>query len=316
MKKLPVIQIQQTIILLIILVVGIYFYGLYITFYEVLLVFLTVFLTDFFARWFIEWKKQIPFSWINAAFWICFFLRTDETILFVFAWIIAILSKYIFITREWKHFFNPSNFWVFITLILFSDYAWINSLQWWNYTWWFSWGYLLSLLFVCLGWIFMYSRVFKKFKYNYALELALPVILLQSILFFIIPMWETLTSYFQFFSVSFFIFIFFMITDPHTMPHTRKWRIFHSILIVLFFYLLQFFINESYSILWGLFLATLLLPFVWKYEEVKVNSFFSVSDLIYLCFVLLISILVVVLLYLYGRPDFVFDNVCSNLFCK
>ena len=103
-----------------------------------------------------------------------------------------------------------------------------------------------------------------------------------------------------------------MFTDPKTVPKTSLVRVFYSISIVFTFYFLQFFINENYSILWALFLNTLLLPIVWNTEKLKSSK----AVVLYLILISIILISLVILIYLNGRPDLVFDNLCNQIICK
>jgi len=309
------IQVNQTIILSFILIIWVHFYNLDISYLEISFIFLSVIILDLFFIKFNTGKWIFPFSWLNAWFWIAFFLRSSDLIIYFFAALLAIVWKHIF-KVNWKHFMNPSNMGVFLVLVLFPQYAWINSLQWWNYTGIISYEYILIFILVFLLWIFISLRVYKFFKFTYLYDLILPFFLLHSILFFIIPYYETFSIYLQFFNVSFFIFTFFMLTDPKTVPKKSLTRVFYSFSIVLTFYILQFFINEGYSILWALFINTLLLPLVWKLEQYSINKFITKSIVFYLLLLWLMIISILVLVNIYPRPDLVFDNLCNQLICR
>jgi len=309
------IQVNQTIILSLILFIWIQFYNLDISYIEVSFIFLVVIILDLL---FIKYNKgewMFPYSWLNAWFWIAFFLRSTDLIIYAFAAILAIVWKNIF-RVEWRHFMNPSNMWVFLTLVLFPQFAWINTLQWWNYTGIITYNYILVSVLVVLLWIFISLRVYKFFKFSYLYDLILPFFILHSILFFIIPYYEDFSVYVMFFNVSFFIFTFFMLTDPKTVPKKSLTRVFYSFSIVLTFYILQFFINEGYSILWALFLNTLLLPLVWKLEQYIINKYITESIVFYLILLWLMILSIIVMINIYPRPDLVFDNLCNQLICK
>ena len=257
------VQHYQTLILSYILFIWVYFFWLDISILEIISVFVTVIVLDYvFLNGFkITQNSIIPYSWINAAFWICFFLRSEDIIIYIFAATLAICWKHI-ITLWWRHFLNPSNMWVFVTLCLFPQYTWVNTLQWWNYTWSAGFEYYIMLSTVILLWVYISFRVKKILHYDYLISYLVPFFLLHNVLFFVIPYYESISSYFLFFNISFFIFLFFMISDPKTIPQKTNSRVLYSFIIVLHFYLLQFFINENYSILWSLFISTLLLPLI------------------------------------------------------
>lgn len=309
------IQFQQTLILSSILSVGIVFFKLDISYLEVLAVFITVISLDFLLLNFYSDKKKtqgllFPFSGVNAAFWICFFLRSFDLAIYIFAASIAILWKHI-IVAHWKHFFNPSNMAVCFSLLLFPQYTWLNTLQWWNYTWEIGLSYIIMLIAVISFWMFMMFRVYKDFKFFYILDLIAPFLIFHFLLFFIIPFNESLSSFLLFFNVSFFIFTFFMLTDPKTVPKTSYGRVVFSISTVLSFYILQFHINEAYAILFALFFNTILLSIIWYVEKNK-KVYFLFAFLLLLIEILLI----IVSVSWYGYPDLVFDNVCNQLICK
>lgn len=317
------IQFNQTLTLSMILLLWINIYNLNISFFQVFVVFSTVITTDFLINWYKTWKIFFPYSWLNSWFWISFFLRATDTILFFWAWIIAILVKHFFTTALFndnkpRHFFNPSNFAVFITLILFPAFTWINPLQWWNYVD-SIYYYIILLVIIILG-------IRMQFKCKSIIwESTLPVIIsffLSSIIMFFFFAQESYNSALSFFTWSFFTFIFFMITDPKTVPENFINKILFWIWITFFFYILQYFINENYSILWWLFFMTILLPFIWFYESKDkkwkyLNKFkITFSNKILFYFLIILFLIIIIFSYYNWIPDLVFDNRCLELFCS
>lgn len=307
------IQTNQTLFLIIILIVWIQFYPIHYDYYKLVLVFSTVIFFDYFFHYLKTWEHKFPYSWVNAWFWISFFLRTDELIIYFFAWFIAILSKYIFLTNEKKHFFNPSNFWVVISLLLFQKYTWVNTLQWGNYLWLIYWQYILIMALIITFWFLITYRVYKVFGYKYFYDYLLIFILAHIWLFFIIPYNESFNTFIAFFSTTFFIFTFFMISDPKTVPTFSISRVFFAINIVLAFYILQFFINESYSLIISLTVNTIQLPLIWKLEKLN-NKKYLFYFFLTITFTMIAFI--VFLINIYWKPDLLFDNVCDKLICK
>lgn len=308
------IQTYQTLFLSLILTLGINFYDFDISVLEIICTFTTVIFLDFLFLNFPREDKKAPYlfphSWVNAGFWICFFLRSEDILIYIFAAILAIVGKHI-IRIQGRHFFNPSNFWVFLSLILFPQFAWVNTLQWGNYTGDLTVKYVSILLLIISLWLFMGVQVYKNFKYIYILELTLPSLLTHSILFFTIPLHESWSSFFVFFNASFFIFTFFMITDPKTIPRTALWRILYSISLPFTFYVLQFFINESYALLGGLFFNTILLPVIWILEKKRKSII-----IFYIFYYTFLVSTIGTCIFIYGQPDLVFNNTCNQLVCK
>ncbi len=308
------IQFNQTLTLILILTIGISFFGLNITYFESFIVFSTFIFTDFIINYFKTGKFSFPYSWVNAWFWITFFLRTDYILIYIFAWLLAIFSKHFFLTEKWKHFFNPSNFWVFLTLVLFTWFARTNPLQWWHYVD-SIYYYLILLLIIVLGVRMQLKCRSILWKSNF------PVIIsffLSSILMFFLFAQESYNAALSFFTWSFFIFIFFMITDPKTVPDNFLNKILFWIWITFSFYILQYFINENYSILWWLFLMTTLLPFIWHYESKEKflnKTKFTFSNKFLLSFLIILLSLIFILFYYNWIPDLVFANRCVQLMC-
>lgn len=316
------IQIHQTLWLSIILFFWVYFYWLDISFLEILTVFLSVIIFDLLLIKHDTWKFIFPFSWVNAWFWISFFLRTDDLIIYVFAAFLAILLKRIFrISQDsnlykWltkgRHFLNPSNAAVFLTLILFPLYSWTNPLQWWQSVW--IEYYLLAILLIFWFWILIEWRLKNILNINY-LDVIISILLTHLLLFFTITN-ESLSSALLFFNWAFFIFIFFQVTDPKTIPEKRLSRILYWVWIWLMFYLLWYFINENYALLWSLFFMTFFLPFIWKYEKIDVWKYFNKWDIFLLIIIFILIVSILYMIYSYWIPDLVFDNRCNQLFCR
>lgn len=317
------IQFNQTVWLSILLITWIEFYWLNIWYIEVFSIFTTVILLDFLLIKYETWKIVFPYSWVNAWFWISFFLRSDDLILFIFAWFVAIFSKKVFTTLIWdkrRHFFNPSNLGVFTTLVLFPYLAWTNPLQWWQWV-------DTSIYFIAIVLIFLASFNIEyrlKSILNFSLLDIIFWLLITHILFFYFFTNETIEWAYLFFNWSFWIFLFFMITDPKTIPTTREARVFFWIFVSLLFYILQYFINENYSLLASLFIMTMFLPIIWRYEFNLKNKnklskrFRNISQLRFLLLTIFFSMLLFLcwLITNYWVPDLVFNNRCNQLFCR
>lgn len=310
------IQTNQILLLSTILIIWVEFYWLNTNYIKISVIFSTLMILDALFLRVKTGKWTFPFSWVAAWFGISLFLRTDELLIYFFVCVLAIVWKNLFTIRG-RHFMNPSNMAIFTALILFPYYTWINTLQWGNHTWVISEQYLIILLIALFFWLFITYRVYQIFKYKYIIDYIWPFLILHLLLFFFFAQWETLNSAIGFFSVSFFIFVFHMITDPKTVPNKSFSRFFYSISIVLTFYILQFFINESYALLGSLFFNTLTLPIIWLLEEKKnIYKKLRPEILFLLTNIFIMVVFLSVLTQKYGRPDLAFDNVCQQLICK
>lgn len=310
------IQLSQTFVLLILLVIWVEFYNLNLTYLKIFVVFTTVALSDFIFYFLRTREIKFPFSWINAAFGILFFLRTEYLLIYFFAGFLAIAWKNILRIRG-RHFMNPSNMGVFITLALFPHYTWINTLQWGDYIWTPTFKYYSIIGIILLFWAFITFRVYQFFHFQYFLDYLLPFFILHIILFFVIPFHETVSTALLFFSVSFFIFMFHMMSDPKTVPETSSVRFLYATNIVLTFYILQFHINEGYAILGSLFFNTLFLPLIWFFENKNIkNTKINYAIVLYLIIITFMIVWIWISIIKYWRPDLLFDNICSQLICK
>jgi len=309
------IQLHQTWLLSLILGIGVIFYDLNISFLEIFVTFFTVIWLDLVITSYNKWKWVFPFSWVNAGFWISFFLRSDEILIYVFAWFLAIFSKYLF-TSGWKHFFNPSNFGVFVSLIIFPSIAWTNPLQWWQSV--ELQTYIFALIMILTFWFFIVSRLIKILNYKFY-DLIIAFVIAHLVLYFSITQESGVSSFYLFFNASFLVFIFFMITDPKTNALTRSSRILYAISTALMFYVLQFYINENYSLLGSLFCMTMCLPLIWKLEKKSVvlcNIKFNLSIVFLLFFITFLLLYMCFMVMLEGKVDLLFDNRCNQIMCK
>lgn len=306
-------QIYQTTFLMIILNLGINFYWLYFDYTKFFLVFLSCIGFDLMYTKLTSWKWLWPYSGINAGFWISFFLRTDILILYVLAAFFAITSKYIFRING-KHFFNPSNFWTFILLALLPQLTWTNPLQWGKI------NNLNDLYFLILGlilllWFLVIWRVFVGVGKN-LLWLVLPFMGVHLLAYFIFGDVWSFISFTKWYTPAFFIFTFFMLTDPQITPDNNwsKWLFAANTAILI--YLLQFFINENYSTLASLFLMTITLPIVRILDLKNFYKKCTYGNMFYIvCFLMILIWLITSIMY-FGPMDLVFDNRCRELFCQ
>lgn len=303
------IQLIQTFILLSILIVWVNFFWLYLDLYKILTVFISVVVFDVLLSYIFigSTSKIFNLSKVNISFWILFFLRTDILFIYILTSFVAVISKYIF-TYKNKHFLNPSNFWVSLSLLLFSPYVYTNPLQWW-----FSVSqqtYILFFLFIIFLWLFIIQFFLQKnLKFN---QIPLIISFILAHLFFYTVIWlNQWGTYSDFFNITFLIFALFMITDPKTTPYNYINKILFGILIALNYYILSYFTNENFNLLWSLFIATLFLPIIWKFENKWKHVYLPLTVILFI-FLLLLCILFI----LYGHLNLQFNDRCISVFCK
>jgi len=304
------VQTNQIVVLISVLLIGIFYFQINFSIEKLLVVFGT---TSFFEIIYSRIKYgtwSFPYSGIPAGFGISFFLRTDILILYVLAWFLAISSKYLFRIQD-KHFFNPSNFWVFIVLVLFPYVTWTNPLQWWMIHKGFE-LYLLYFGLIVLG-FFITWRVYVN-KWINLLYIILPFFITHFLIVAFLTQ-ESWLSYQLIYAPSFFIFTFYMITDPQTVLQNIYSRIAFGSLVAVGFFVLQFFINENYSILASLFICTVFIPIIRFFDEKNIYKKITIGNVITFFLLFTLALILYTLVYLYWGIDLVFDNRCRALFC-
>lgn len=304
------VQTNQIIILISVLLIGILYFQINFSIEKLLVVFGT---TSFFEIIYSRIKYgtwSFPYSGIPAGFGISFFLRTDILMLYVLAWFLAISSKYLFRIQD-KHFFNPSNFWVFVVLAIFPYITWTNPLQWWLVHKGFE-LYLLYITLITLG-FFIIWRVYVNKKIN-LLYIILPFFITHFLIVTTLTQ-ESWLSYHLIYAPSFFIFTFYMITDPQTVLPNVYSRIAFGSLVAVGFFVLQFFINENYSILASLFICTIFIPIIRYFDEKNIYKKITIGNVIIFFLLFTSAIILYTLIYTYWNIDLVFDNRCRALFC-
>jgi len=58
-----------------------------------------------------------------------------------------------------------------------------------------------------------------------------------------------------------------MITDPKTTPKDYINKILFWSSIAIAYYILTYFTNENFNLIWSLFVLTLFLPLIWHFED-------------------------------------------------
>jgi Na+-translocating ferredoxin:NAD+ oxidoreductase RnfD subunit len=191
---------------------------------------------------------RLPVSYRSAlitALGLTLLLRADTLWAHPLAAIVAISSKFA-IRRSGKHLFNPANFGVILALTLFRG-TWVSPGQW---------GQDITLA----GWLLMLGAVVShrarrddiswSFLAFYLSALAIRVEWLGQ-------RWAVWAH--QFSNGALLLFAFFMISDPMTIPNSRRGRLMHAAIVAAFAYLWQFEFYRINGFLWALICAS---PFV------------------------------------------------------
>lgn len=199
-----------------------------------------------------------------SALSLCLMLRTDSVATAVLASFLSIASKFLFTVKtgegKKKHFFNPTNFGICIS-ILVTQHAWISPGQWGS-------NALLILLIGVLG----FTVLMKVHRIDTALFFLFTFASLLFIRSYFVLGWETDSFLHSLTSGTLWLFAFFMITDPASTPSHPGARMFWAACIgALAFYLSAFELVNGAPV-WALFFLS---PFTIVLDKIFVHSKFS-----------------------------------------
>jgi hypothetical protein len=207
MTKLPL-QAQQLLNLLLLLVVGKSLAHIYLSWGEIVgVLFFTLSLEHFLL--YLQNKKLTFFSYSSSttAIGVMLMMLTTHYWIYFFVITLALLQKY-FLRFEGGHLFNPSNFALIVALFLFYNEAHIVLGQLGDDGWFLA--IVLGIGIFILGqakrWVIAIVFMLGYLFFQYTLiVLSDPLIIFEDI-------------YERFYSISFIVFILFMLTDPRTTP--------------------------------------------------------------------------------------------------
>ena len=222
LTRVPV-QLQQFITLILLLLAGKYLAHIYVPWIQIVTLLGVAIMIEH-TFYYIKEKKIVFFSFsaLSTAIGILLMLATPHFYIYVIVVFLGLLQKH-FLQYEGRHFFNPSNFSLITGLILFYHSAHIVMGQ-------MGEDILLRWMVALLGllilyrvdrWLIPVSFILFYLFFQYWLIVSYdPVMLFE-------------TVYERFYSVSFIIFVLFMLTDPRTTPSKRWHQVFFAALIVM-----------------------------------------------------------------------------------
>lgn len=165
-----------------------------------------------------------------------------------FAAAVAICSKHILrapVKGKWRHFLNPSNFGITITLLLFprigiaQPYMFTENLSGWG-------DWLLPGVLIMSG-----SFLNARFTHRIPLILAwLTGFALQALIRIFLADETTVTPFVIMTGVAFLLFTFYMVTDPGTTPQSKHGQITFGLGVALVYSIVT-----SFHVVFGLFFA-------------------------------------------------------------
>jgi len=187
-----------------------------------------------------------PLSAVITSLSLTLLLRTDMIAIAMLAAGIAIGSKFLLRVRG-KHIFNPANV-ALVTLMLFSDHAWVSSGQWGS-------AALGSFALACLGFLVL-TRA-KRAETTLAFLGAYAILMIGRAIWLGDPLSIPLH---QLQNGVLLIFAFFMISDPKTTPDTATGRVIFGALVASIAYTIQYVFYEPNGTILALILAAPVVP--------------------------------------------------------
>lgn len=174
---------------------------------------------------------------------ICLLLKSTSLLTLVIAAVVAIAAKFILRIKN-KHLFNPANFGIIFSIVVLGD-AWISPGQWGS-----SALFLFGLS--VLGGIIL----FKIGRLETSLVFLGALFLMEYGRTVIYQGWEMDVLLHKFSSGTLLLFTFFMITDPMTIPNSRKARVIWSLILASSTFILSNFMQIYTAPIWVLFFMT------------------------------------------------------------
>jgi len=210
---MPNLQLQQLINLLFLLMLGYFTANIYLSWFALIYILLFTVLVEHSLIFFKEKNiSYFAYSSVTTAIGVMLMMVSTQHWIYYVVIAFALLQKH-FLFLNTKHIFNPSNFALIMALLFFYNEAHIALGQLGNDVWllyfvifmgvlilWQAERWSISVIFVlsylCLQYVFIVSSD--------------PLIIFEDI-------------YERFYSISFIVFILFMLTDPRTTP-TKVWQ--------------------------------------------------------------------------------------------
>jgi len=179
---------------------------------------------------------------------LCLLLRSDSLAIAAFAALVTIASKFL-IRSQGKHVFNPTNFGLVVTILLF-DGAWVSPGQWGSLAF---FGFLVASVGSLVihraersdvTWAFLFSWCAVVFGRAAWLGDPWPIPLHQLS------------------SGALLVFAFFMISDPKTTPDSRTGRIVFAVCVAVLGGFFRYVLFEPNALLYSLAACCLAVPLV------------------------------------------------------
>ncbi|MEX1001413.1 MAG: RnfABCDGE type electron transport complex subunit D [Crocinitomicaceae bacterium] len=188
---------------------------------------------------------------------LCLLLKSASLMTLGIAATLAISSKFVLKIKN-KHLFNPANFGIIISIIVLQD-AWISPGQWGS-----------SALFLFVLSVFGGIVLLKIGRLETSLVFIGSLFVMEYIRTVLYQGWEMDVLFHKFSSGTLLLFTFFMITDPMTIPNSKKARMIWALVLATATFILSNWMQIYTAPIWVLFFMTPLTVFLDKiYPQLK-----------------------------------------------
>ncbi len=282
-------QLHQNINLLFLLIIGSFVANIHLSWVDIVLILaFTLFIEHLFLFFNRERTFYFSYSAISTAVGVIVLMYSAKLWIYFVVIAFGLFQKH-FLTIKKKHFFNPSNFSLIMVLLLFYNDAHMVLGQLGDELW------LGVVVFVVAGimlvrvdrWVISLVFIVSYLLLQYLLVLSYdPVMIFEDV-------------YLRFYSVTFMLFIYFMLTDPPVTPFSHKEQIVFAILIALMATLLDRYFGYRVQ---HLFMSVFFFSFFVHYRTFKS---LSSSEIKYVVTILLFMI--GVLFYVELQPPYYFE---------
>lgn len=257
----------------------------------ILIVIFTISLEHFFIVMKEKKVSYFSFSAISTALGIILMMIAEHWWIYLVVIGLGLAQKH-FLTIYGKHFFNPSNFALLFALLLFYNDAHIVLGQLGDALW-----LKIFILILAIGILIRVERwvIPLVFIVGYVIMQYVAIVQYDSVMIM-----EDV--YHRFYSVSFLVFILFMLTDPRTTPQSVRGQVIFSLALVFFSTLLDYWYGFRVQHLFmALFFFSIMVPLsmAWK---TNVNHWV----LFFMTFLLLFLALSAII-YIEMKPPYYFE---------
>jgi len=178
-----------------------------------------------------------------TALGLCLLLKSTFLLTLCLAGVLAISSKFVIRIKK-KHLFNPANFGIIISIVVLGD-AWISPGQWG------SSALFLFVLSVLGGLILL-----KIGRLETSIVFIGSLFLMEYTRTVLYQGWEMDVLMHKFSSGTLLLFTFFMITDPMTIPNSKRARVIWALILATATFVLSNWVQIYTAPIWILFFMT------------------------------------------------------------